>query len=84
MSNTITNEQAEQGLYLFWSVRPESNDYDDFWEFWSGIVMMSVHKQMGFIDNITSLGYEQIVSAYNELADLGYFDSDEDDSEIDE
>lgn len=81
MSNTITNEQlvAEKGLLTFFLTQSEDDKYDNFSAYWSGIVSMVAHKYFGWTDNITELGYEQVVKAYNELFELGFFD---DDSEI--
>lgn len=81
MSNTITNEQlvAEKGLYTFFLVGSEDEKYNDFRSYWTGVVSMVAHKAFGWTDNITELGYKEVVSAYNELNALGFFD---DDSEI--
>ncbi len=78
MSKSITNEQAEQGLYTFFIVEDTNEKYDDFREFYSGIVSMVAHKKFGWTSGITEVGYEKVVEAYNELAELGYFDEDED------
>jgi hypothetical protein len=77
MSKQITNEQAEQGLYIFFNFTDNSEKYNDFREYWSSIVSMVAHKQFGWIDGITELGYEQVVLAYKELAELGYFDDND-------
>lgn len=81
MNNTITNEQlvAEKGIYTFFLVQSEDERYDDFRSYWSGVISMVAHKAFGWTSGITELGYEQVVKAYNELAELGFFD---DDSEI--
>jgi len=81
MSNTITNEQlvAERGLYTFFVWGGENEKYDNFRNYWSGVIAMVAHKQFGWIAGITELGYEQVVKAYNELYSLDFFD---DDSEI--
>jgi len=81
MSDTITNEQlvAEKGLYTFFLVQSEDEKYDNFNAYWSGVISMVAHKAFGWIDNITELGYQEVIKAYNELTELGFFD---DDSEI--
>lgn len=81
MSNTITNEQlvAESGLYTFFLAQSEDDKYDAFNAYWVSVIGMVAHKKWGWIDNITDLGYEKVIEAYNELVGLGFF---EDDSEI--
>lgn len=79
MSDQITNEQAEQGLHTFFIVEDTNEKYDDFREFYSGIVSMVAHKRFGWTTGITELGYQKVVEAYSELAELGFFDDEDED-----
>lgn len=72
MSKQITNEQAEQVLLTFYLANAEDEKYDEFREYYNGILLMALHKNLGWTDNITELGYAEILNAYGELDRLGF------------
>jgi hypothetical protein len=74
MSKSITNEQAFDGLLDYYFTSPDDEKYSGFDSYWSGIVSMVVQSNLGWVV-ITDEGYAKVVEAYNELAELGYFDN---------
>ena len=71
---SITNEQAFDGLLDYYFTSPDDEKYSGFDSYWSGIVSMVVQSNLGWV-GITDEGYAKVVEAYNELAELGYFDN---------
>ena len=74
MSKQITNEQAERGLLVFFWEDDNDPKYANFSSFYGGVVSMVAHKYFGWTSGITEAGYEQVMSAYQELDSLGYFE----------
>jgi uncharacterized iron-regulated protein len=74
MGKKITNEHAEQVLLTFHLANAEDEKYDEFREYYKGIVLLALHKNLGWTSGITELGYENIVEAYGELDSLGFTD----------
>ena len=77
MSNTITNEQAFDGLYEYYLISPDDDKYDDFDSFWTGVITMVVQSKLGWIDSLTAEGYSKVVEAYTDLVELGFFNREE-------
>ena len=79
-----TNEQAERLVLAFYYLADENTDskYDEFREYYNGIMLMVSHKYFGWTSGITAEGYENVVKAYDILDDLG-FSKDITDDEID-
>lgn len=78
MSKQITNDEMGMVLVSFWSNDNGESEYDDFRNYWSGVVGMAVDRYLlGWVAEITDKGYEQIQQAYNELVKLGWLDEDE-------
>ena len=82
---SITNDEMGMVLVSFWSNDNGESEYDDFRNYWSGVVSMAVSRYLlGWVDVITDKGYEQIQQAYSELAKLGWLDEDEVETLFDE
>jgi hypothetical protein len=72
MSQQITNEQAERLVLAFYLVNDEDEKYDEFREYYNGIMLMIAHKHFGWTSDITELGYAEVMLAYNSLDELGF------------
>jgi hypothetical protein len=72
MGKKITNEHAEQVLLTFYMANAEDEKYDEFREGYNGILLLALHKNLGYSSGITALGYENILEAYAELDSLGF------------
>lgn len=80
MSNTNTDrDKMAQDLVGFWSNDDGSEHYNEFRNYWSGVVGMAVDKYLlGWVSEISEAGYQKIEEAHAELISLGY-EVDEDD-----
>jgi hypothetical protein len=80
MSKSITNEQAERVLLAFDWLSIEDTKYDEFREYYGGTLLMVFHKFVAWSNGISDRGYENVMNAYNALAELGFLDeiTDED------
>jgi hypothetical protein len=72
---SITNEQAENVLLTFYLDNDEDTKYDEFREYYNGILLMVAHKHFGWTSGITDSGYENVVEAYDALAKLDFVDN---------
>ena len=70
----VENRTAEIGLLIFFYTDAEGSEYDDFREFYSGIVNMVAHKNFGWTTGITDEGYLEVQKAYTALKELSFFD----------
>jgi hypothetical protein len=69
---SITNEQAERVLLAFYLASAEDEKYNEFREYYNGIVLLVLHKYLRYTDSISNIGYENVVEAYQELDRLGF------------
>jgi hypothetical protein len=79
MSKQITNEEAYDGLLDYYFTSPDDEKYADFDHFWRNTISMVVQNSLGWISGITDEGYSKVVEAYTELAELGYFNRNQED-----
>lgn len=81
MNNTNTKlDDKAQELVAFWSNDDGDEKYDEFRAFYDGVIKMAVHKYLlGWVSEISELGYEQIEEAYADLIKLGYEVGEDDD-----
>jgi hypothetical protein len=77
MGKPISNDEMAMILVSFWSNDDGEEEYDDFRNYWSGVVGMAVDRyKLGWVKEITPAGYEQISLAFAELVALGYVDEE--------
>jgi hypothetical protein len=75
---SITNDEMVLELVRFYLAYDEQPEYQDFYTYWRGVLQLADHQYTFGWAEITDKGYEQVVEAYNALAELGYFDEDKD------
>ena len=75
---SITNDEMVLELTRFYLAYNEQPEYQEFYTYRNSILKACWLKQSHGLIEFTPSGYEEVIEAYNALAELGYFDEDKD------